>query len=77
MSSSSTTKPAFHPSMRVTFDAPGFPEPSCVTSLPARRATMVALGERAEEVGEGHEDEDGGHASAILVPQMREASGLG
>ena len=39
-----TSAPAFQPSRRKVFDAPGLPEPSAVTSTPRRRATRVALG---------------------------------
>src|SRR5450631_4387086 len=43
-SRSNTTSPAFHPRRRKTFDAPGFPDPSCRTSRPWVRAISPALG---------------------------------
>ena len=43
-SSAKTTAPAFHPSSRNVFEAPGFPEPWAVMSTPLRRAISSALG---------------------------------
>ena len=43
-SSTNTQMPRFHPSTRVTLDAPGLPEPTCRMSTPLARATHIALG---------------------------------
>lgn len=40
----STMSPARQPSMRLTFEAPGLPEPSAVTSCPPALPTMTAVG---------------------------------
>src|SRR6266540_3768434 len=39
-----TMSPAFQPARRYTFEAPGFPEPSAMTSCPVARATSAAVG---------------------------------
>src|SRR6266536_649797 len=39
-----TMSPAFQPARRYTFEAPGFREPSAMTSCPVARATSVAVG---------------------------------
>ena len=43
-SMANTSAPYFQPRRRKVFDAPGFPDPSLVTSTPLRRATTAALG---------------------------------
>ena len=43
-SSTYTQMPLRHPSARVTFEAPGFPEPTVEMSIPFARAISVALG---------------------------------
>ena len=53
-SSANTSTPAFHPSSRKVFDAPGFPDPAAVTSTPfgGRRARRSGT---CREVGHRHQ----------------------
>ena len=44
MSIKKTASPTFHPRLRITFDAPGLPEPTVVMSRFFRPATIAALG---------------------------------
>ena len=43
-SRTNTATPQRVPITRATFDAPGFPDPTVVMSMPRLRATMAALG---------------------------------
>src|SRR6266508_2553803 len=48
-----TMSPAFQPARRYTFEAPGFPEPSAMTSCPVARATSAAVGKVPRKYARG------------------------
>ncbi len=54
----------------MTLEVPGLPEPSVKMSTPRDRATITALGKRAEQVGERDERECDADPPTLRQPEL-------
>ena len=73
-SRSSTSAPAFQPSSRATFDAPGLPEPSCENVATVRPGDQEGAREGPEQPGDGNEERDGDQAPPFWPNRPRSAA---